>query len=212
MVQFKKAVRTERKIPKFLPENGYEVLPEWNSWVAGKGKRFARKGEVMRRGGQVRREAWMALPTLKGRKKTVFCASEWAPLCRCLACLDRRSSSVHVCGADVCANERSIISTSKIYYIYCVTPDIYLEETYCEHIHARKTWTGRKQRLEDLSVEGVTQARTLSVEVESPRIQPDGRWHHTRFKLLLSLAARRSPPFKTDSRYVTKCLLAGVYA
>ena len=53
MVRFKNAAREQREIPSFLPENGYEVLPEWNSWVAGKGKRFAKKRQVMRRGGQV---------------------------------------------------------------------------------------------------------------------------------------------------------------
>lgn len=62
MSLYKKAVREEREPPVFLPENGYTVLPEWDAWVANKGRHLELKRKVIHIGGQVRR---ITLPYLQ---------------------------------------------------------------------------------------------------------------------------------------------------
>lgn len=54
MTLYKKAVREEREPPTFLPENGYASLPEWDAWVANKGRHLEMKRKVIHIGGQVR--------------------------------------------------------------------------------------------------------------------------------------------------------------
>lgn len=53
MTQFKKAVQEERQTPTFSPEDGYKVLPEWDAWVAAKGRHLELKRRVVHIGGQV---------------------------------------------------------------------------------------------------------------------------------------------------------------
>lgn len=53
MVAYKKAVRQEKEPPTFLAEDGYTPLPEWDAWVANKGRHLALKRTVMHIGGQV---------------------------------------------------------------------------------------------------------------------------------------------------------------
>lgn len=53
MVVFKRAARAGTEVPTFAPEKGYKKLPEWDSWVADKGRRTVLKREVVLRGGQV---------------------------------------------------------------------------------------------------------------------------------------------------------------
>lgn len=54
---YKKAVRQEREPPTFLPEDGYNSLPEWDAWVSNKGRHLELKRKVIHIGGQVRRTA-----------------------------------------------------------------------------------------------------------------------------------------------------------
>ena len=62
MTLFKKAVREERQTPTFLPEDGYRALPEWDAWVAAKGRHLELKRRVVHIGGQVMRAACKGSP------------------------------------------------------------------------------------------------------------------------------------------------------
>eukprot|EP00903_Cladosiphon_okamuranus_P014275 g13258.t1 len=100
MVLYKKAVREGREPPTFLPENGYASLPEWDAWVANKGRHLEMKRRVIHIGGQIflrkkfRRWVWFAKWSLSQEDRVleasqhydatkvtkVFAA--WAGVCR----------------------------------------------------------------------------------------------------------------------------------
>ncbi|CAM9599517.1 unnamed protein product [Scytosiphon promiscuus] len=101
MVLFKKAVREERETPTFLPEAGYRSLPEWDMWVASKGRHLALKRRVMHTGSQIfirnkfRRWVWFAKWSLSQEERVIEASQQhydankmtqafaaWASVCR----------------------------------------------------------------------------------------------------------------------------------
>eukprot|EP00752_Nemacystus_decipiens_P009941 g8865.t1 len=100
MTRYKKAVREEREPPTFLPEDGYTSLPEWDAWVANKGRHLELKRNVIHIGGQIflrnkfRRWVWFTKWSLSQEDRALVASQHfdtikmtkvftaWAGVCR----------------------------------------------------------------------------------------------------------------------------------
>lgn len=82
MTLYKKAVREEREPPTFLPEDGYTSLPEWDAWVANKGRHLELKRRVIHIGGQVRRGKHLVLGSGFAAVKSVWDDQRCCRVCK----------------------------------------------------------------------------------------------------------------------------------
>lgn len=104
MTLYKKAVREERVPPTFLPENGYTSLPEWEAWVANKGRHLELKRKVFHIGGQVRRMGSVqGVPTSKGYGMNRCCSL----VCKTRLCFLRNCGYVSTPNL-ITSDERSV--------------------------------------------------------------------------------------------------------